>query len=54
METKKTNGKIDLKNVLDWTITTIRYYRVHRLELSDQMEYLDKIIDFCEKEKEMF
>ena len=43
---------IDLDKVLEWTTSTIHYYLRNRLDLSDKIAYLDKIIEYCENAKE--
>lgn len=46
------DDKISLDNLIEWTTTQIHYYLCHRAIESDKKPYLDKIIAYCENERE--
>ena len=43
---------MELDKAVEWTTTTIFYYLKHRVDVTDKIAYLDKIIEYCEKVKE--
>ena len=47
-----TYDTIELNKLVEWTTSTIHYYLKHRVDLSDKIAYLDKIIEYCENAKE--
>ena len=46
------DDKIELSKLLEWTLSTIHYYCHHRTTESDKKPFLDKIIEYCKKERE--